>query len=182
MPNYRRLKIAGGIYAFTVVTYQRLPIFAEKEAREILRDAWDDVGKRFPFTTDAICVLPDHVHCMWSLPEGDANYSVRWKEIKRVFSKVYQRQVRLMDSDNESRMVRKEAGIWQRRFWEHAIRDEVDLYHHFDYIHFNPVKHGYVKNVRDWPWSSFHRFVQLGLYDKDWGSDVSIPKGFYGGE
>ena len=182
MPEYRRLKIVGGTYFFTVVTNNRIPILAAKESRSILRYAGKDVQKRFPFTTDAICLLPDHIHCIWTLPEGDANFSVRWKEIKRLFSKTYQIQLKVMASNNESRKARKETAIWQRRFWEHAIRDEDDLHSHFDYIHFNPVHHGFVQNVRDWPWSSFHRFVQEGLYEPHWGSDIEFLEDFYFGE
>ena len=102
-----------------------------------------------PFTTEAVCHLPDHIHCIWRLPDKDTDYSVRWKEIKR-----------------------HEAVIWQRRFWEHSIRDETDLNLHLDYIHTNPVKHGVVKNGSKWPWSSFHRYVRMGYYEENWGEMI----------
>jgi putative transposase len=169
MPEYRRSFVPGGTYFFTVVTYRRLPILVSKEARDILRKAYMDVIHRFPFTIDAICLLPDHLHCIWSLPEGDANYPVRWREIKRLFSKEYGSTVGTNEERNLSRQKREETTIWQRRFWEHTIRDENDLQNHMDYIHYNPVKHGLVQRARDWQWSSFHRYVQLGYYDQEWG-------------
>jgi putative transposase len=172
MPEYRRLQIEGGTYFFTVVTYSRLPILTALEARKLLRMAWLDVRERYPFTTDAVCLLPEHLHCIWTLPEGDANYSVRWKEIKRMFTKGYLDQIGPGEMRNDSRVRRGEAAIWQRRFWEHTIRDEGDLNRHRDYIHYNPVKHGLVKSVADWPWSSFHRFVRRGYYDAGWGEAV----------
>lgn len=131
--------------------------------------AWKDVHKRFPFEVEAICLLPDHIHCIWTLPEEDEDYSRRWKEIKRLFTKGYLEEIGPGEYRNESRKKRGEAAIWQRRFWEHAIRDESDLSRHIDYIHFNPVKHGLVQAPRDWAWSSFHRYVKMGYYDPDWG-------------
>ena len=172
MPEYRRSRIAGGTYFFTVVTYNRRPLLATDTARKLLRQAWVDVRGRFPFDIDSVCLLPDHLHCIWSLPEGDADYSVRWKEIKRVFTKGYVNQVGPGEIRNESRLRRGEAAIWQRRFWEHTIRDEEDLNRHRDYIHYNPVKHGLVRSVSAWPWSSFHRFVEMGYYQQEWGEDV----------
>ncbi len=176
MPEYRRTRIEGGVYFFTIVTYNRLPILTSPEARGLLRSAWKDVQSRFPFTTDALCLLPEHLHCIWFLPEGDANYSVRWKEIKRLFTKGYLSQVGPGELRNLSRIKRGEGAIWQRRFWEHTIRDEVDLNRHRDYIHYNPVKHGLVRSVSDWPWSSFHRFVRNGYYERDWGQ--AVEEGF----
>ena len=170
MPNYRRLKICGSTYFFTVVTYQRQAFLTANACRSYLRSAWLDVGKRFPFSTIAVCLLPDHLHCVWSLPENDADYSVRWREIKRLFTKEFVLHKGQTSERNESRLKRNEATIWQRRFWEHLIRDDDDLHHHLDYIHFNPVKHGVVKTVADWPWSSFHRYVRLGYYEQGWGN------------
>jgi putative transposase len=172
MPEYRRSRIEGGAYFFTVVTYHRLPVLATDVARMLLRYAFVDVRERFPFTLDAVCLLPEHIHCIWILPEGDADYSIRWKEIKRLFTKGYLDQVGPGDSRNPSRLSRGEAAIWQRRFWEHTIRDEEDLNRHRDYIHYNPVKHGLVQAVSAWPWSSFHRYVKLGYYQSGWGGDV----------
>jgi len=131
-----------------------------------------DVRKRFPFTTDAVCLLPEHIHCIWTLPDRDINYSVRWKEIKRLFTKSYLDQIGPGDIRSESRVRRGEAAIWQRRFWEHTIRDQTDLCRHLDYIHYNPVKHELVQTVSDWPWSSFHRYVKMGYYETNWGEAV----------
>jgi putative transposase len=133
MTGYRRSLLKGGSYFFTVVTYDRLPILTSNKARAILHSAWIDVRKRFPFTTVAVCLLPDHLHCIWSLPENDADYSVRWKEIKRLFTKEYLQKIGPGEIRSESRMKKGEAAIWQRRFWEHTIRDEDDLNRHIDY-------------------------------------------------
>jgi putative transposase len=144
MPEYRRSRIEGGTYFFTIVTYNRLPILTTDTARSLLHQAWLDVRERFPFTLDAVCLLPDHIHCIWILPEDDADFSNRWKEIKRLFTKGYLQHVGTGEERNESRRSRGEAAIWQRRFWEHTIRDDQDLNRHRDYIHYNPVKHGLV--------------------------------------
>jgi putative transposase len=165
MPEYRRSRIAGGIFFFTVVTYYRLPIQTTIEARKLLRPAWEDVQGRFPFTIDSVCLLPEHLHTIWIMPDGDANYSLRWKEIKRLFTRGYLEQVGPGENRNDSRKSRGEAAIWQRRFWEHTIRDQEDLNHHRDYLHYNPVKQGLVKSVADWPWSSFHRYLRRGYYE-----------------
>jgi putative transposase len=172
MPQYRRSWIEGGTYFFTVVTYDRLPTLTNDDVRPLLHSAWMDVHTRFPFTTLAVCLLPDHLHCIWTLPEGDANYSVRWKEIKRLFTKSYLSQIGPGGPRNASRLKRGEAAVWQRRFWEHMIRDQEDLNRHTDYIHYNPVKHGLVKQAADWPWSSFHRYVREGYYESGWGEAV----------
>jgi len=160
MPQYRRLYIPGGIYFFTVVSFHRKPIFLEPQTHELLKAAWLDTKRRFPFQTEAYCLLPDPLHCIWTLPEGDADYSTRWKEIKRLFSRGYLKHIGPGDYRNASRRIKGEAAVWQRRFWEHAIRDQEDFNRHVDYIHFNPVKHGLVKQVKDWPWSSFNRYVE----------------------
>lgn len=176
MPEYRRFRVEGGIYFFTVVTYLRRPILSSITARRILHDAWENTRERFPFQTLAVCLLPDHLHCIWKLPEGDANYSVRWKEIKYHFTIRYLKAGGIEEQRNESRQKRQEAAIWQRRFWEHTIEDENDLEEHLDYVHYNPVKHGLVQSVSDWEWSSFHRYVKSGLYDQGWngGSEGRI--------
>jgi putative transposase len=168
MPEYRRVREDGGIYFFTVVTYQRLPILTNEPCREILHQVWQDTQKRFPFATIAVCLLPDHIHTIWKLPEGDANYSLRWREIKRLFTKAYLHEVGPGEARNASRQKRGEAAVWQRRFWEHTISDEIDLENHIDYLHYNPIKHGYVKKASEWQWSSFQRFVDKGVYDIDW--------------
>jgi putative transposase len=180
MTGYRRSLLKGGSYFFTVVTYDRLPILTSNEARAILHSAWIDVRKRFPLTTVAVCPLPDHLHCIWSLPENDADYSVRWKEIKGLSTREYLLTFGPGEIRSESRMKKGEAAIWQRRFWEHTIRDEDDLNRHIDYIHYNPVKHGVVQRVVEWPWSSFHRYVQEGHYGFDWGVGEEIQEMVFG--
>ena len=124
-----------------------------------------------PFEIEAMVVLPDHLHCMWTLPEGDADFSERWRRIKGRFSRQcvaeYQQPVSV------SRSRKGEKAVWQRRFWEHQIRDEVDFSNHVDYIHYNSVKHGLVGTPRDWPYSSFHKYVCDGIYPEDWGAEIS---------
>ncbi len=178
MPEYRRSRVEGGTYFFTVVTFQRQPILTSTPAREILHQAWMEVNKRYPFETLAVCLLPDHLHCIWRLPEGDADYSTRWKEIKRRFSLGYLQQIGPGGNRNASRQRKHEAAIWQRRFWEHTIEDEEDLEVHLDYIHYNPIKHGLVERAADWPYSSFAWYVKAGIYDSDWvGGDEGRLQG-----
>ncbi|MDB5630744.1 MAG: hypothetical protein JWQ51_3084 [Tardiphaga sp.] len=141
-----------------------------------LRRSYAAVSQTNAFETLAICVLPDHLHAIWALPEGDADFSSRWNRIKSGFS----RRLSAIDTLSPSQIAKREKGIWQRRFWEHAIRNEQDLSRHVDYIHFNPVKHGYVARVRDWPYSSFHRFVKRGDLAEDWGGDVNTIDGAFG--
>ena len=172
MPEYRRVYLKGGIYFITIVTNNRKPLFWSSTARQILHLAWLDVAKRFPFSTLAVCLLPEHIHTIIQCPETDADYPMRIREIKRLFTAGYKQRFGLPEVDNASRTRKNEAAIWQRRYWEHTIRDEEDLHRHLDYIHYNPVKHGWVRNVRDWEWSSFHRYVRMGWYDLDWGSEV----------
>jgi putative transposase len=170
MPEYRRLFVPGGTYFFTVVTYKRQPIFSNSTARHLIRDVWLDVSRRHPFTMDAFCLLPDHLHYVITLPPDDFNYPIRLREIKRLFSRSYHPHEKIKKS--ASRIKRSEAAIWQRRYWEHTICDEKDLDNHINYIHYNSVKHGYVLRVSDWPWSSFHLYVKLGVYEKEWGECV----------
>jgi putative transposase len=184
MPNYHRTLLPGGTFFFTVVTYHRQPILTCEQSRAILHSAWENVRFRMPFVTDAICLLPDHIHCIWTLPDGDSNYSLRWGEIKKLFTKAYRQYIGPGEKQNSSRVQRGEAAIWQRRFWEHAICNLEDLHRHLDYIHYNPVKHGLVKNVADWRWSSFQRYVRMGNYPSDWGAtgEIKIDDGLFGDE
>jgi putative transposase len=168
MPDYLRSKVEGGCYFFTVVTYRHIPILTEEKARGILHDAWKNTRLRFPFETVEVCLLPDHIHSIWKLPEGDTNYSLRWREIKRLFTKEYLKEIGPGEERNASRIKRGETAIWQRRFWEHTLKDENELETRLDYTHFNPVKNGYVSQVADWEYSSFHRYVKEGIYAKDW--------------
>jgi putative transposase len=175
MPQYIRAKFKGSVFFFTVVLAER-PSSRLIEEIERLRQSYRTVQAARPFETVAVCVLPDHVHSIWALPEGDADFSTRWGLIKSGFS----RGLDPAPERSESKVAKREKGIWQRRYWEHAIRDDADLERHVDYIHFNPVKHGYVTRVADWPHSSFHRYVGRGLLAADWGGNIKDIQGSFG--
>jgi len=162
MADYRRLRVAGGTYFFTVVTAGRRPWLGPEEARNIFRRAYRRVARELPLETVAAVVLPDHVHCIWRLPAGDADFSNRWRKIKRL-------------STNALVATGLHGPFWQPRFWEHVIRDETDLAHHVDYIHYNPVRHGLVARPIDWPASSLHRYVEAGWYPADWAAEPVEP-------
>jgi REP-associated tyrosine transposase len=167
MTNYRRNFVPGGSYFFTVnLTDRRWGLLTEHV--ELLRAAFRYTQERHPFSIEASVVLPDHLHAVWTLPDGDADFALRWRLIKTVFSRGLPPGERL----SKSRSSKGERGIWQRRYWEHTLRDEGDFARHVDYIHFNPVKHGHVSRVKDWPYSSFHRLVRLGVYPEDWAGDA----------
>jgi putative transposase len=159
MSDYRRCYFPGGCYFFTVVTSRRPPLFGRPERVELLREAIRDVKRRRPFEIQAMVVLPDHLHAVWQIPGGDADFSRRWRDIKHHVSSRIDAPVNR----------RGEKEIWQRRFWEHAIRDEDDWRRHIDYIHYNPVKHGLARAAREWPYSSFPRVVAEGWYPPEWG-------------
>ena len=163
MSRYRRPNIEGGIFFFTVVLSDRSSELLVKHIA-CLQQAYRAVHTRRPFATNAICILPDHLHAIWTLPPDDADFASRWSQIKSGFS----RQLPAAQLRSSSQMRRRKTGIWQRRFWEHAIRDDADFERHVDYIHFSPVKHGYVTRVRDWPYSSFHRYVKNDSLPADW--------------
>ncbi|WP_425398251.1 REP-associated tyrosine transposase [Aeoliella sp.] len=175
MPNYRRRYVPGGTYFFTAVTHERRQLFLHESARRLLRCAIETVQESYPFHMFAVCLLPDHLHCVWTLPEGDTNYSMRWRRIKDEFTTQWVARRGEEGIRSESRLAKKERGIWQRRYWEHAVVDEDDLKRCVDYIHWNPRKHGLVENVKDWTWSSFHRFVAAGEYEADWGRANPTP-------
>ncbi len=172
--RYRRAEMAGGTYFFTVNLAERKRTLLVDHVA-LLRMVVRKVRARHPFHIDAMVILPDHLHAVWTLPEGDADYPTRWALIKAGFS----RRLPKDESHSQSRVAKGERGIWQRRYWEHLIRDEGDYVRHVDYCHFNPVKHGYVKQVSDWPYSTFHRDVKRGLYPPDWaGSDSDATVGW----
>ena len=173
MSRYRRL-LTGTTYFFTVVAHRRRPIFCNPAIRSSLAQAIRFVRGTRPFVIDAWILLPDHMHCIWTLPEDDVDYSARWAAIKRYVSSGCGRRLHDVALSTPSRQKHRESTIWQRRFWEHQIRDENDFERHMDYIHFNPVKHGYVQQVRDWPHSTFHRYVREGAYAMDWGGSVDL--------
>lgn len=168
MPEYRREYIPGGLYFFTVNTYKKQPVLVEDGIRNALRDGINLARQSHPFSIDAWVLLPDHLHCIWRLPEEDGNFSLRWSIIKRHVTKYSETQRHHSIRRSVSRKNRNEGSLWQRRFWEHQIRDEADYRKHIDYIHWNPIKHGYVKQLKDWPYSTFHRYVAQGLYSEDW--------------
>ena len=212
MPNYRRADIPGATYFFTVVSHQRCPILCDDVIRTALRQAITAVRNKHPFTIDAWVLLPDHLHCIWTLPKNDHAYSVRWSMIKRLVTqrladvgngahgapyedaqlgrvrRAHQHYSSLLrgadlgDSPpiSASRMRRREGCIWQRRFWEHCVRDQADLKRCLDYLHWNPVKHGHVSCVAEWPFSTFHRFVRQGTYPEDWGGQGVSEDGAFG--
>lgn len=164
MTNYRRLRQPGGAFFFTLNLADRRQRLLTDHI-DTLRGAFREVRQAHPFIVHAVAILPEHLHCLWELPSGDSDYSTRWRQIKAAFS----RSLPKGEPVSVSRAQKGERGVWQRRFWEHRIRDDGDFAACFDYTHYNPVKHGWVKRVRDWPWSSFHRYVRLGLYPIDWG-------------
>lgn len=181
MPNYRRANTKGGTYFFTVVTYRRQRILCNETVRNALRAGIQTTRATRPFTIDGWVLLPDHLHCIWTLPLNDADFSARWAMIKRFVTKQCAPDLQHDEWMNRSKQRRKESTIWQRRFWEHQIRDDYDYEAHMDYLHYNPVKHGYVKAVRDWPYSSFHQYVQKGIYSEDWADVIDTrEEGRYG--
>jgi putative transposase len=164
--RYRRADVPGATYFFTVnLADRRRKLLVEHV--DVLREVIRDVRQRHPFVIEAIVILPDHLHAVWRLPEGEADFATRWSLIKAGFS----RRLPVGERMNPSREAKRERGIWQRRYWEHLIRNDADFSRHVDYIHFNPVKHGYVQRVDDWPYSSFHRFVRDGVLPLDWAGD-----------
>ena len=172
MTAYRRHYVPGGTYFFTVALAERSHTLLVDHIDQ-LRNSLRQVKIAHPFHIVAMVVMPDHLHTVWTLPEGDHDYSTRWRQIKSGFSRLLPDGERI----SASRKAKAERGIWQRRFWEHTVRDEADLIRCVDYIHFNPVKHGHVGAVSDWPHSSFHRFVQDGIYSPDWAGIIVLATG-----
>ena len=170
--RYRRSRNIGTTYFFTIVTHERRGFLCEPENATLIMEAFEHVIAKRPFAVDAFVLLPDHIHCIWTLPENDSDYSLRWRLIKSFFTRKCGDNFQALR--NSSREAKGEQGVWQRRFWEHTIKDDVDLTRHLDYIHFNPVKHGCVLAPKSWPYSSFHDHVRRGLYDVDWGADGDI--------
>jgi putative transposase len=174
MPNYRRAFVPGGCWFFTVNLLNRRSTLLTDQI-EALRDATRQTQKRYPFHIDAFVVLPDHIHAVLTLPPGDADFSTRWRLIKSRFVQAIPKREWL----SPVRQARGERGIWQRRFWEHLIRDEGDYARHVEYCYINPVKHGLVTRVQAWPHSSFHRDVREGLFPEDWAGEIE-PAGEFG--
>ena len=165
MPEYRRPRQPGGTFFFTVnLADRRKQLLTERI--DDLKSAIARVRTEHPFTIDAAVVLPDHLHMIWTLPQGDCEFSTRWRLIKANFS----RKIEKSEVASASRVSKNERGIWQRRFYDHLIRDENDFANHVDYIHFNPVKHSHADRPIDWPHSSLHRFVERGILEPTWGT------------
>lgn len=169
MRRYLRSR-SGRVYFFTLVTHERRPFLTTDTGRLALRVAIRHVLQTHPFQITAIVLLPDHLHAVLELPDGDTDYSTRWRLIKSHFTRLWCEAGGMDGVKSKSRQQKGERGVWQRRFYEHTCRDEGDLKRCVDYVHVNPLKHGLVQRVRDWPWSSFHRYVSLGEYPPDWGS------------
>ena len=170
MANYQRVKINGATYFFTVALLERKGNSLLIQEVDTLRDVVREVKAKYPFHIDGWVVLPDHLHALWTLPADDCDYSLRWRLIKSGFSRALPK----IEYRSPIRQAAGERGIWQRHFWEHCIRDEEDYQHHLNYIHVNPLKHGLVSSVKDWPYSSFHRYVADGIYPVNWCGDELI--------
>jgi putative transposase len=173
--RYRRSNVTGATYFFTVAAADRRSSLLVDRI-DTLRSAVASVKRRHPFSIDAFVVLPDHLHTVWTLPPGDADFSTRWALLKATFS----RALPAVECASASRQRKGERGLWQRRFWEHLIRDDDDLARHVDYVHFNPVKHGYVRRASEWPYSSIHKYIRSGLLAEDWGGDAQSAAGDFG--
>lgn len=173
--RYRRAFVPGGTFFFTLVTYKRRPILATPEAVNLLRNAFRYTMEHRPFTIVASVILPEHMHFIWRLPAEVSDFSTRWRLIKSTFTRHW--CVKEAISESASRVQKGEKDVWQRRFWEHVIRDELDLSRHVEYIHYNPVKHGLVNSPWDWEYSSFKKYVREGYYPADWGGDGKIMEG-----
>ena len=182
MPDFRRAFQPGGTFFFTVVTEGRAGILCDDLARSILRTAIDECRKTRPFRLDAMVLLPDHTHTMWTLPADDTDYATRWAAIKAKFTHDWLAAGGAEQRRTGSRVHERRRGVWQRRFWEHLIRDDDDYARHLDYIHYNAVKHGYSTCPHAWPYSTFEKWVKKAVYEPTWscGCDgrVVVPPSF----
>jgi putative transposase len=170
MTEYRRTPAPGATWFFTVNLARRKGNKLLVNHIDALRHAFRSIKEKHPFRLDAVVILPDHLYCIWTLPPDDPDFSVRWRLLKGHFSRAIGKGERI----SRSRQKRRERGVWQRRFWEHQVRDQEDFNRHVDYIHWNPVKHGWVERVKDWPYSSFHGYVARGVYPGNWCCDDSL--------
>ena len=173
--QYRRTDIKGACYFFTINLADRKSNLLIDKVFE-LREVINRVKKKHPFKLDALVIMPEHFHMIITLPENDNDYSKRIMLIKSGFSRTLPKSERL----NPSRIKKRERGIWQRRYWELFIRDEKDYQTHVDYIHYNPVKHGYVPKASDWKYSTIHKYIELGIYDENWGAGIQNTSNKYG--
>ena len=168
MPNWRRVHVPGGSFFFTVVTDRRARFLVDLPARPLLGSLIRRCQLKWPFTINALVLLPDHLHAIWSLPPGDEEYSKRWGWIKKEFTKNWLALGGREQIQTDGRKRDRRRGVWQPKFWEHTLETDEDFERHFDYVHYNPVKHGLVRCPRDWPWSSFHHWVSAGVYPDHW--------------
>jgi putative transposase len=170
--RYRRSTAKGASFFFTVVTHNRRANLCHEANVALLRETFESVTTKHPFTIDAFVLLPDHLHCIWTLPENDNSFAMRWRQIKSYFSR------RCLDEfkgqQTPAHLRKGEQAIWKRRYWEHQIRDDGDFVTHVEYIHYNPVKYGLTKSPRHWPHSTYHRYVKQDIYHVDWGADREI--------
>jgi putative transposase len=175
MPNYRRWRQEGGCFFLTVVTFDRKRFLVDSPWREALRAAMDQACREKPWTTEGLVLLGDHWHAMWRLPQGGTDYSWRVGRVKALFTRAYLAGGGLPGRATPNQRRNRRQAVWQPRFWEHTIRDAKDFWMHLNYIHMNPVKHGLVKYPKDWPWSTFHRWVKQGCYEQDWLGPTDLP-------
>lgn len=169
MPEYRRARSPGATFFFTVNTNLRQPFLIDVDVRAALREGIERVRESMPFEIDAWVLLPDHLHCIWTLPDGDADFSSRWRIIKTIVTQHCGPRLNVDEILSDRRKRKNQSSLWQQRFWEHQIRDDADFARHVDYIHWNPVKHGHAKHTGDWPYSSLHRYIRNGLLPANWG-------------
>ena len=168
MPVYVRRHVPGGTYFFTLVTSRRARWLCDDPARALLHECLEEVRAARPFNIEAIVLLPDHLHTIWTLPRGDADFSTRWAAVKGLFTRRWTARGGVEHAVTRDQFRQRRRGVWQPRFMEHAIRDGEDLIRHVEYVHHNPVRHGLAACPKDWPWSSFHRYVREGVYDSGW--------------
>ncbi len=174
MVFYRRNPVPGGTFFFTVTLDDRRASLLI-EHLDALRGAFRIARRERPFAIVAIVVLTDHIHTIFNLPPGDADFSGRWRRIKSLFTHALVARGVPLAANRKG-----EYNLWQRRFWEHTIRDNGDLSRHVDYIHFNPVRHGLVGRVKDWPYSSFTHYVRRGILPMGWGGSAGLDAGDFG--
>jgi putative transposase len=168
MPTYRRAYVPGGSFFLTLVTYNRKPLFTASHNVARLRSALTVVQQQYPFEIVAAVVLLEHLHFIWTLPPGDPDFSKRIGRLKVLFTQSMRGRRKTPQDVSQSRLNHRESDVWQRRFWEHTIRDEWDFQRHMDYIHYNPVKHELATCPHRWVYSSFGRWVRQGAYTADW--------------
>ena len=171
--QYRRANVPGASYFFTVNLAERKKSLLLDYVDD-LRHAFKKVKQNHEFSIEAIVILPEHLHTIWQLPENDADFPIRWNLIKGEFSRALPKTERI----SNSRQKKGERGIWQRRYWEHLIKDDLDFERHVDYIHFNPVKHGYIQSPVDWPYSSIHRYIRTGIIKSNWSANDDFDGDF----